>query len=445
MPSRQDELHSYQYSVQRVVAALVSHDPDPHRSPLRRAGATALVGLLVAALAVGGFAAYGLFTGHTMAKATDATSVLVEKKTGARYVYLPADGKLHPVLNYTSGLLLATGNPTRLKTVPADELAKVPLGEPLGIPDAPDALPAPGDLLGGAWSVCTDTSGGPPRSTLLIGATPAGGTAPASGLLVRDTAGRTHLVHGGKRFLIPAARVDAVQRALGWYGTRPWQVSAAWADAVPAGPDLDAPTIPNFRRPSAIDGRRVGQVLTADGKTFALVLSDGIAPLTVMQARLLAAVYNLSSPITVGAEFLELPDSRVGLGLGQTGEGLPASVPTLGEAPKNACVGSTGDALRVNTTYPAGSAPGTGARVDLVHIARGKGALVEAAASPDAPAGSGTVGLVTDSGRFYPLAGRDVPARLGYANARPVRVPAQFVAYLPAGPALDPVRAGRSS
>ncbi|MBO3739457.1 type VII secretion protein EccB [Actinoplanes flavus] len=443
MPSRQDELHSYQYSVQRVVAALVSHDPDPHRSPLRRAGVTALIGLLAATLAVGGFAAYGLFTGHTMAKATDATSVLVEKKTGARYVYLPADGRLHPVLNYTSGLLLATGNPPQLKTVAADELAKVPLGAPLGIPNAPDALPPSGDLLTGTWSVCTDTAGGRPRSTLLIGAAPAGGTAPTAGLLVRDTAGRTHLVHGGKRFLIPAARVDTVQRALGWYGTRPWQVSAAWVDAVPAGPDLDAPVIPNFKRASvAITGRKVGQVLTADGKTFALVLSDGIAPLTVMQARLLAAVHNASAPITVGAEFLELPDSPTGTS--RFADGLPATVPALAEAPKSACIAATGDSLRVNSTYPAGSAPGTGARVDLVHIARGRGALVEAAGSPDAPAGSGTVSLVTDAGRFYPLASRELLGRLGYSGANPVRVPAQFIAYLPAGPALDPVRAAKS-
>jgi len=35
VPSRQDQLHSYQYSLQRVVAALVTHDPDPSRSPLR--------------------------------------------------------------------------------------------------------------------------------------------------------------------------------------------------------------------------------------------------------------------------------------------------------------------------------------------------------------------------------------------------------------------------
>ncbi|MEU4155836.1 type VII secretion protein EccB [Actinoplanes sp. NPDC026670] len=436
MPSRQDELHSYQYSVQRVVAALVSHDPDPHRSPLRRAGVTALVGLLVAALTVGGFAVYGLFTGHSLAEANDTSAVLVEKSSGARYVYLKSDGKLHPVLNYTSGLLLTEGDTPGLKTVPAEKLAKIPLGATLGIPDAPDALPASGSLLSGAWSVCTDTASGRARSTLVVGTAPVGGSAPAGGLLVRDVTGRTHLINDGKRHLLPAARVDAIERALGWYGSRPWLVATAWVDAVPAGPDLAAPVLPAGRKNSVIPGRRVGQVLTGDGKTYAVVLADGIAALTEMQAKLMA-----TTPITVDpAVFLKLPPSDTQL---VGAEGLPAAVPTLAETPASACVTMPGAAVKVNPTIPAGTVPAAKARVDLVHVARGKGALVEAIASPDAPEGSGTVSLITDSGLYYPLASRDLLSRLGYGSVRPTRIPAQLVAYLPAGPALDPVRAGR--
>jgi type VII secretion protein EccB len=439
VPSRQDELHSYQYSVQRVVAALVSHDPDPHRSPLRRAGVTALIGLLVAALTVGGFAVYGVFTGHTMAEANDPNSVLVEKKTGARFVYLQSDGKLHPVLNYTSGLLLAGGSVPGLKNVPSEKLARMPLGEPLGIPDAPDSLPAAKSLLGGAWSVCSDTAAGRPRSTLLIGSTPSGGAALTGGLLVRDPSGRTHLVHGAQRHLLPTDKVDTIQRALGWYGSRPWIASTAWIDAVPAGADLAPPTITNLRKASVIAGRRVGQVLTGDGKSFAVVLADGIAPLTELQAKLLAAA--TATPISDGVDLIGLPGSKAGLS--GAVEGLPATVPTLAEAPASACVTLPGNGIRVNATIPAGAAPSGPARVDLVHVARGQGAVVEAAASPDAPAGSGTVSLVTDAGRQYALASRDLLGRLGYGKVVPTRIPAQLIAYLPAGPALDPVRAGR--
>ncbi|WP_328463791.1 type VII secretion protein EccB [Actinoplanes sp. NBC_00393] len=434
MPSRQDELHSYQFSMQRVVAALVTHDPDPQRSPMRRAGTTALIGVLLAALILGGTAAYGLFTGHTMTEPTDPDAVLLEKGTGARYVYLPTDGRLHPILNYTSGVLLAGGARPQVKTVRADKLAKVPLGEPLGIPGAPDSLPAAGDLLTGDWSVCTDNR----QSTLLVGFTPSDGAAPGDrGLLVRDEAGRTHLVHADRRFLLAADRVDTIQRALGWYGRRAWLVPAAWVDAIPAGPDLAAPVIPGAGRPSVIAGRRAGEVVT-DGSQFAVVLRDGIAPVTETQARLLAPA------TTIGAAFQKLPGSAVRLA---DSAGLPPRVPQLVEDPARACVtlsgGGASAGVRLNPSFPAGALPAGPTRMDRVHVARGRGALVVAAASPDVPASIGTVHLVTDTGRRYPLASRDLLGRFGYPNSSPRAVPAQLVAYLPAGPALDPVRAGR--
>ncbi|MEU4419135.1 type VII secretion protein EccB [Actinoplanes sp. NPDC024001] len=436
MPSRQDELHSYQYSMQRVVAALVTHDPDPPRSPMRRAGLTALIGVLIAALGLGGTAAYGMVTGHTMTEATDADAVLLEKGTGARYVYLPADGRLHPVLNYTSGLLLAGGARPEVKAVRADKLARVPLGEPLGIPGAPDSLPTAKNLLAGDWSVCSETVAGGPRSTLLVGAAPSGGTDAAErGLLVRDEAGRTHLVHGNQRFLLAAERVDVIQRALGWYGRRPWPAPAAWVDAIPAGPDLAAPVIPGAGRPSTIAGRRIGQVVT-DGNQFAVVLRDGIAPVGETQARLLAPA------AAIGAAFRQLPGSATRLG---DGAGLPARVPRLADDPARACVTLAGGnaVVRLDAAFPPGAAPTGPTRVDRVHVARGRGALVVAAASPGAPASTGAVHLVTDSGRRYPLVGRDLAARLGYPDVSPRPVPAQLVAYVPAGPALDRGRAGR--
>jgi type VII secretion protein EccB len=425
MPSRQDELHSYQYSMQRVVAALVTHDPDPQRSPMRRAGTTALIGVLVAALVLGGLAAYGLFTGHTMTEATDPDAVLLEKGTGARYVFLPSDGRLHPVLNYTSGLLLAAGARPQVKTVRAEKLAEVPLGEPLGIPDAPDSLPSAGDLLTGDWSVCTEAG----RSTLLVGVTPSGGTATGGhGLLVRDEAGRTHLVYENRRFLLAAERVDEIQRALGWYGRRAYPAAAAWVDAIPAGPDLIAPAVPGAGRPSVISGRRAGDVVT-DGTQFAVVLRDGIAPVTEMQARLLAP------PAGIGARFRELPASATRI---SGGTGLPTRVPQLADDPVRACVTPTGAGVLLNASHPPGVAPAGPTRVDRVHVARGRGAL-----AVGATAGSGTVHLVTDTGRRYPLASRDLLTRLGYADVPPRPVPAQLVAYLPAGPALDRLRAGR--
>src|SRR3712207_196593 len=117
MPSRQDQLHSYQYANQRVVAALISQDPDPARSPMRRAGMTALVSLLIAALAVGAVAVYGLLTGNGNTSPRDSGVILQEKGTGAQFVFLKADNRLHPVLNYGSALLLADGTPPPVKSI----------------------------------------------------------------------------------------------------------------------------------------------------------------------------------------------------------------------------------------------------------------------------------------------------------------------------------------
>ena len=467
MPSRQDQLHSYQYSVQRVVAALVTHDPDPHRSPLRRAGMTALIGLVIAALAVGAAAIYGLLTGASSTNVRDESAVFLEKGSGARYVYLASDQKLHPVLNYSSGLLIANATEPKLVSTSRKKLATVPLGDPMGIPDAPDSLPGSGkdDLLTGPWSICTappenTTSGGQPRSTLLVGdeltdgtiaAKPGAGQA-AQALLVRDPTDRTFLVYGNRRFLIPPTRYTATLRAFKWGDQQAWPVAAAWINAIPVGPDIKPPPISGFGDRSGVpQAPEIGQLLT-DGNQWAVALADGAAALTEVQALLLQTDPQAYTPANVaGQVFNNLTASRTRLSDAGDPDGLPSTVPALAGTPKRACmtlpVGKNGDGIRIDPTIPAGTAvtaaaavPG-GVQADLVHVPRGKGALVVAAASPTAPATTGTVSIVTDTGRRYPVATRDVLAKLGYAGVTPKQVPAQLIALLPQGPSLDVNRA----
>jgi hypothetical protein len=123
VPSRQDQLHSYQYSQQRVVAALVTHDPDPHRSPLRRAGSAALISLVVASLAVGGAAVYGLLKGRSSVEPRNEAVVFLEKGSGARFVYLKSDDRMHPVLNYSSALLIANATEPKMVDASSQSLA----------------------------------------------------------------------------------------------------------------------------------------------------------------------------------------------------------------------------------------------------------------------------------------------------------------------------------
>jgi type VII secretion protein EccB len=455
VPSRQDQLHSYQYSLQRVVAALVTHDPDPQRSPLRRAGTTALVSLLIASLAVGAAAIYGLFTGNSNVNPNDPNVVFQEKGTGARYVFLDADKKLHPVLNYTSGLLLSAAQSPKLKSISAEKLASVPLGVPLGIPDAPDSLPATDALLTERWSVCTDNQvANTPRSTLLVGQKLTDGTVVAptgKALLVRDPAQQVYLVLGNRKFVIPAARLVATLRVLGYNDQRPWPVSAAWINAVPPGPDLVAPAIAGVGGDSVVGDFRVGQLVT-DTRQFAVVLADGVADLTPVQAQLLRAA-GANEPADIGNDFIGLPQSRTQLSDAGDPNGLPQNVPPIVEGtPTRACITlpvdtGAGDGIRIDPTIPtgvpvSGVTPAAGdVLADLVHITRGKGAVTVVAASPSTPASSGTVSIVTDTGRQYPLANRELLAKLGYGSVKPRQIPAELLSLLPAGPSLDPARA----
>jgi len=466
VPSRQDQLHSYQYSLQRVVAALVTHDPDPHRSPLRRAGMTALVSLLIAAVAVGGVAVYALLTGASSGLPDNESAVYVEKGSGARFIYNKSERKLHPVLNYSSALLIATGQEPEVIRASRKQLAQVELGEPLGIPGAPDSLPDPDDLLTAPWSVCTQASSGTgssakPTSTALVGDVLTDGTIASSAdeaLLVRDSQERIFLAYGNRRFPIPPAHSAATLSALGWSAKQPWPVAAAWLNAVPLGPELTAPRITDTGESSGVDDYRIGQVVTdaqaAGGKAtgWAVVLADGIAPVTEMQATMLLAASGRDF-VPIGARFGQLDRSATQLSDDGNANGMPRSVPTLADNPERACmtlpVGKNAAGIRINPTVPTGTAvsgatvPGD-VQADLVHVVRGRGAVVVSAASPSAPADAGTVTLVTDTGLRYAVASREAAAKLGYGGIDLKQVPAELVALLPQGPALDPARARQS-
>ena len=167
MSTRADQLSAHRYAMRRVVNAVVSHDPDPTGPARPRSSTLALAGVVIATVASAGVLVYGTLTGQgSPSTLRDSSTVLIERETGAQYVYTKSDGLLHPVLNYASGRLLTDGTATSPTTVRRKRLAKLRqdsglgIGAPLGIPDAPDALPAQGELLNDVWQVCTRTPGG---------------------------------------------------------------------------------------------------------------------------------------------------------------------------------------------------------------------------------------------------------------------------------------------
>ncbi|RKN29135.1 type VII secretion protein EccB [Micromonospora musae] len=454
MPSRQDQLHSYQFTVQRAVAALVMRDTDPTQSPLRRLAGAALAGVLVAVIGLGGFALYGLFAGGG-SNWRDSGAVIVEKESGARYVY--REQKLHPVLNYASALLIVGAERPRTVLVSRRSIEGVPRGLPLGIADAPDSLPAPARLATTPWTVCSVTpveaGRAVTRSVLLIGEDAGGGRRLGDeALLLRDPDGGLHLVWHQRRYLIrDPARVLA---ALATTRARAVPVAPALLNTLAAGVDLAPPELPDLgRRSTRVPGAEIGDVYlvrnSGGGRQFAVAVRDGLAGITELQASLLLARTGQGAPepMTLG-RFAALPEVA---DLTPSGPAAPpAAPPRLAGVDGGGLCARVGDEagaaeVRVGARLPELAAvprtdgAGGAARADQVVVAPGRGAVVEAVAAPGATGGS--LSVVTDLGRRHVVADRGVLAMLGYRDMPPARLPAGVVSLVPAGATLDPAAA----
>lgn len=458
MATRLDELHGQQYTTRRVVNALTRHDADPTR-PYPKSMVLVLVGAVIAALLAVGALVINLITGQgTPAELRDSSVVLLEKESGAMFVYTKTDDQLHPVLNLTSGLLITDGNGSPPILVRRSHLtslrrdAGVQIGTTLGIPKAPNALPRVDDLVNGAWTVCSRSSAENSPETDLLVAAPVtgghvlarpGGSTAGEALLVQAPDGRSYLIFGDRKFLLSNPAV--VTAAFGWTGRPPQPVSAALLNALPSGPDIVTPAIAGAGQSSRVIDDTIGRVYQAPGPTgdqWAVVLRDKVQPLTDVQARLLQADPRSDArpPVKVTiADFVKLlPPGASNFGPAPGGQ--PAAVPTLLTVASSACVSianATAGATSVVTdpdpvAMPA-QAKGGSAQVSVPF---GHGVLVRAAASPSGPPDSGTVSVITDEGIQYPVADKTALARLGYGNVTPLAMPATLVSLLPAGPSL---------
>lgn len=453
MASRQDQLHSYQFTVQRAVAALVMRETDPVQSPFRRLAGAGLASVLVAAIGLGGAALHGLFAGGG-AKWRDPGAVIVEKESGARFVY--REEKLHPVLNYASALLILGADRSKTVLVSRKSIEGVPRGLPLGIADAPDSLPAVGRLSTAPWTVCSvapaEAEWSALRSALLIGVDAVGGRALGDdGMLVRHPDGSLHLLWHNRRYLV--RDTSRVLAALAATRERSVPVAPALLNTLPAGVDLAPLALPDLgERSEQVSGAVIGDVYLVKnqggGRQYAVAARDGLAGITELQAGLLLARTGQGGPkaMTLG-RFAALPKQPDLVPTGAIAP--PASPPRLAAldgAGVCARVGDDGDVRDVRigvdvpdlTAAPQTGAPATrgGVLADHVLVEPGGGAVVESVAAPGASGGA--ISVVTDLGRRYVLGNGEVLGMLGYADVRPVRLPASLVSMLPAGSILDP-------
>ncbi|WP_399083017.1 type VII secretion protein EccB [Streptomyces sp. BBFR2] len=459
MQNKQDQLQAHMFVLGRVVSALTCGEPDAAETPMRRFSRAAMGGIVVAALVVAGFAVAGLLMPATAAPPWRAPGTLItETETGSRYVYL--DGTLHPVANYASARLL--GARARPTAVPRTALAGVPHGAPVGIPGAPEALPAPDRLGGRDWLVCSAPAPAKGAATAVRDTVAVDGalTAAAPGrdraALVQTPDGALHLVWRDTLLDLPgrAARI-----ALGYGTAEPWRVSALWAGALTKGPELRAPRVPHRGDAGPRLGdraTRVGQILrlgsgTGRGAQYFLVLPRGLAPLSETQKDLTVAESAGAEPVAAdAAEVAAAPAATVP---GATG--LPPAPPDLYEPAEHhdrmACAalapgtgGRPGPGRLRFARTPDGAAPGKDTGPVRARVAPGAGVL--AATPPRAGATRGSAYLITDLGVKYPLpetGGTDASAALGYPGAPRAAVPAELLALIPTGPALTPAAARR--
>lgn len=472
MASRQDQIQSYQFVVQRVVSAFVAGEPDVNPSPLRRLAGAGFASLMVAVLLAAAMGVFGLIVKGGNKTWRDGRSVIIEAETGATYIY--SQGTLYPMANLSSALLWL-GAPADRVRVSRKSLDGVPRGPMLGILGAPDALPSKDRVLAPPWTVCSrraqTPSGNESATTILtLGEAAEGGEELGErGVLVQETrTRRLYLVWHGYRFRLPdpegrtETTAKIVLSALGLPDRAQVLAGGAWVNALPAGARIGTVDVPNRGAPSsAVAGAIVGQLFVKEAlngtRQYFVAYENALAELTEMQASVLR-----SDPATEAA----YPDGRVALRVlseaeaavaprqqAATGAGVapPAQTPELVSLGTGGvlCADYVDDrnppTIRVNSSFPEQTGAATAQTdsgvtlADSVVIRPGWGALVEATTSPEATVGA--LFVVTDSGVRHAVPSREILAVLGLADVTPVRLPARLVGRLPEGPSLDPEHA----
>ncbi|MFF4494856.1 type VII secretion protein EccB [Streptomyces sp. NPDC001546] len=330
MASRRDELNAYTFAKRRTVSAFLQPSATGTEEGAPRPLRAVLPGVVVGALLVGGFGAWGMFRPQAPKGWDDpGAMVIVGKQSTTRYVVLTTriNGKdqtrLHPVLNLASARLLL--DPQKSKVVQVEDrlldAGKPPRGPIIGIPYAPDRLPARADAAKAKrWAVCQQPGGnnrGVQTAVFVLADREAGllddahRTTDTQVLYVQSTGGakeRFLVDSAGTKYKFPEGRPDSgtLTTALVGPGATPQPVTEEWIATLDPGDDLGFPQLPGTPgAPAGVSGlggaeNRVGMVLTAQtgsGTQHYVVLPDRVAPVSEFVAWLL-----ISAPAADGLD-----------------------------------------------------------------------------------------------------------------------------------------------
>lgn len=452
MQTQRDHVHAYRFLMGRMSSSLVLGDPASAEVPARRAVVGIIIGLVLALLIAIGFGVYGFLVpgGNTEWQVDGA--IIVEEETGTRFINV--GGVLHPTLNYASAKLLqgpdASSEVTSLSQA---SLTGAPRGVPVGIPDAPQVLPQPENLVGSHWLTCLPGSVGDTEadstelSVNFDPAVPAEPLPPDRYVLVQSAEGSQYLLWGGAKYRVADPTVPV---ALGMATVQPVPAPQPWLDALPDGPAL---------APAAIDGagtrgpavgtgaHRVGQLFeqrAANGDVQLFVLrDDGLAPLSQTEFLLLDAAEGSREPIRIDAAAVASAPRSADRSLTRRLPELSAArwqdrganAICLRQVPAGERVAS--QVVFAGPDVAVGQGGGTG-----VHLRPGTGVVVAAVPVPHGRRMPDRY-LITD-GEKYLLPDDDSMRALGYSGV-PVRPMANdLLDTVPSGPALSRAAASAS-
>jgi type VII secretion protein EccB len=241
--------------------------------------------------------------------------IIADRDSGALYVRV--GDRLYPALNLASARLI-TGRPDNPHLVKGTQIASLPHGPLVGIPGAPNSFAAKSPAAS-SWLVCdtvaTSASAGSPQGvtvTVIDGTPDLTGhrrVLAGSDAVVLSYGGDAWVIRQGRR-----SRIDAVNRSvLLPLGLTPEQVSQARPmsralyDALPVGPELTVPEVPNAGAAATFQGAPgpIGTILVtpqiSGPQQYSLVLADGVQTLPPLVAQIMqnAGGPGNTKPVTV--------------------------------------------------------------------------------------------------------------------------------------------------
>src|ERR1700761_1343006 len=327
------QVSGWRFVMRRIASGIALHDTRMLVDPLRTQSRAVLMGVV---LLVTGVAGCFIFSLIRPSGSAGTNAVLADRSSAALYVRV--GDELHLVLNLTSARLI-TGKPVNPTTVKSSELDRFPRGNLIGIPGAPERM-VQNTSHDANWTVCDGVSG-TSRSVHSTGVTVIAGRPDSTGARATTLASKqavlvdstnekgssTWLLWDGRRSEINLSD-HAVTNALGLgLGNSevpaPRPIAQGLFNAIPEGPPLAAPAIPNagapagFSVPAPIGAVVVSYTLdqnSSGAARYYAVLPDGLQAISPVLAAILRNTnsYGLDQPPRLGADAVsKLPVSRM--------------------------------------------------------------------------------------------------------------------------------------